>query len=143
MASRNTAQRHTEPRITVTAADADRVRSVLDTATEREREVADSLALELDRATIVDQRKIAKDVVTMNSRVVFEDGSGNRREVTLVYPRQADVSNGKVSVLAPVGAALLGLSVGQEIRWAVPGSMKTFRVIDVPYQPEAAGDWNL
>ena len=84
------------------------------------------------------------DVVTMNSEVVYEDSAtGNQRVVRLVYPKDANASAGRVSVLAPVGAALLGLHVGQEIEWAVPGGIKRIRVAEVRYQPEAAGDLAL
>ncbi len=64
--------------------------------------------------------------------------------MTLVYPKDADVDQGKVSVLAPVGSALLGLSVGQSIRWPLPGgTIRHLRVVSVTYQPEAAGDLDL
>ena len=77
----------------------------------------------------------------MNSRVVFEDEtSGERREVTLVYPGRADIGAGMISVLTPVGTALLGLRVGQSIDWEVGGHPQRYRIVDVPYQPEAAGD---
>jgi regulator of nucleoside diphosphate kinase len=94
---------------------------------------------ELLRARVVPSDQIPRDVVTMNSRVVFEDEqTGERREVTLVYPRDADIDAGKISVLVPVGSALLGLRVGQSIDWTLPsGQKRRYRVIAVPYQPEA------
>jgi regulator of nucleoside diphosphate kinase len=96
---------------------------------------------ELARARVVPPDQIPKDVVTMNSRVVFEnEETGERREITLVYPRDADIDAGKVSILVPVGTALLGMRVGQSIDWTLPGGQKhRYRVIAVPYQPEAAG----
>jgi regulator of nucleoside diphosphate kinase len=71
---------------------------------------------------------------------VFEDETtGERRDVTLVYPGDADISAGRISVFVPVGTALLGLRVGQSIDWELPsGQKRRYRVIDVPYQPEAA-----
>jgi regulator of nucleoside diphosphate kinase len=101
----------------------------------------DKLENELARAVVVPREQIPNDVVTMNSRVVFADETtGERREVTLVYPAQADISAGKISILVPVGTALLGLRVGQSIDWELPsGEKRRYRVIDVPYQPEAAG----
>lgn len=101
----------------------------------------DALENELARAIVVHASKIPKDVVTMNSRVVFEDETtGEQREVTLVYPTQADIGAGKISILVPVGSALLGLRVGQSIDWELPsGQRRRYRVIAVPYQPEAAG----
>lgn len=95
---------------------------------------------ELARATVVPRGEIPRDVVTMNSRVVFEnETTGERREVTLVYPGDADIDAGKISVLVPVGTALLGLRVGQSIDWQLPsGERHRYRVIEVPYQPESA-----
>lgn len=97
---------------------------------------------ELARAVIVPQDQIPKDVVTMSSRVLFEnETTGERREVTLVYPREADIGAGKISILVPVGTALLGLRVGQSIDWELPsGEKHRYRVIDVPFQPENASD---
>jgi regulator of nucleoside diphosphate kinase len=95
---------------------------------------------ELARAAIVSREEIPRDVVTMNSRVVFEnETTGERREVTLVYPGEADIDAGKISVLVPVGTALLGMQVGQSIDWQLPsGEQHRYRVIEVPYQPENA-----
>ena len=101
----------------------------------------DKLENELVRAVVVPRDRIPNDVVTMNSRVEFEDETnGERHEFTLVYPKDADISVGRISILAPVGTALLGLSVGQSIDWELPnGQKRRYRVIAVPYQPEAAG----
>ena len=103
-----------------------------------------ALEEELGRARIVDSAAIPADVVTMNSRVRFQDESGEELEITLVYPQDADVDQGMVSVLAPVGSALLGLSVGQSIEWPMPkNERRRLRVAAVTYQPEASGDVNL
>ena len=98
------------------------------------------LEAELARAAVVPRGEIPHDVVTMNSRVLFEnETTGERREVTLVYPHEADIDAGKISVMVPVGTALLGLRVGQSIDWELPsGEKHRYRVIDVPYQPESA-----
>jgi regulator of nucleoside diphosphate kinase len=95
---------------------------------------------ELARAMIVPRQDIPHDVVTMNSRVVFQnETTGERREVTLVYPHEADIGAGKISILVPVGTALLGLRAGQSIDWELPsGEKHRYRIIDVPYQPESA-----
>lgn len=99
---------------------------------------------ELHRATIVEQREVSPDVVTMNSEVVYEDfATGLRRTVRLVYPRDADASRGWVSVLAPIGSALLGLTVGQAIEWQLPSGRKQVFVVEIRYQPEARGDFHL
>jgi regulator of nucleoside diphosphate kinase len=94
------------------------------------------------RAQVVARAEIPADVVTMGSRVVFEnETTGERREITLVYPGMADMDVGRISVLVPVGTALLGLRVGQAIDWELPGGEKQrFRIIEVPYQPEASGE---
>jgi regulator of nucleoside diphosphate kinase len=95
---------------------------------------------ELERANVVPRAEMPNDVVTMNSRVVFEnETTGERREITLVYPAEADIDAGKISILVPVGSALLGLRVGQSIDWELAsGEKHRYRVIEVPYQPESA-----
>lgn len=102
----------------------------------------DQLESELVRANVVPREKIPRDVVTMNSRVVFEnETTREQREITLVYPGNADIDAGRVSVLVPVGTALLGLRVGQSIDWELPGGEKQrYRIVEVPFQPEAAGE---
>ena len=99
----------------------------------------DELQRELERAIVVSSEAVPRDVVTMNSRALYVDETtGERRLVQLVYPEEADAGASKVSVLAPVGAALLGLSVGQAIEWDFPdGSRRRLRVEDVSYQPES------
>lgn len=105
------------------------------------RSLADSrhLADELDKADVVDPARVPPNVVTMNSRVRFEDqATGTTREITVVLPRDADFVKGKISVLAPVGTALLGLAENQSIEWPFPdGSQRRLRVLEVVYQPEA------
>ncbi|KAB2900071.1 MAG: nucleoside diphosphate kinase regulator [Kofleriaceae bacterium] len=123
--------------ILITDIDRDRLLPVID---QHDTEAAESLDAELRRAVIVDQRAIPGDVVTMNSEVEYEDvGSGTRRTVRVVFPREADASAGRVSVLAPIGTALLGLRTGQTIAWRTPGGVREIRVVEVRYQPEAAG----
>jgi regulator of nucleoside diphosphate kinase len=126
-------QEHT---IIVTTTDLERLRPVLD----QHALASESLEAELHRATVVDPRDVPSDVVTMNSEVVYEDcATAARRRVRVVYPKDADASRGQVSVLAPIGSALLGLRVNQTIEWAVPGGTRRIRVVEVTYQPEAAG----
>jgi regulator of nucleoside diphosphate kinase len=106
---------------------------------------AERLRDELDRAEILEPTAMPADVVTMNSRVRFADvETGAESEVILVFPRLADVEHGRISILAPVGSALLGLAVGASIDWPVPdGRKRRLRVVEVVYQPEAAGDFDL
>ncbi len=103
------------------------------------------LAEELDRAKVVDAKDIPKDVVTMNSKVTFMDlETDQESNVTLVFPPDANADERKVSVLAPIGSALIGLRIGQEIEWPMPnGKVRRVRVTGVEYQPESAGDWHL
>jgi len=129
----------------ITEKDLERLQALIDSRAARDADAAELLEEELTRAVVVPQSRIPSDVVTMNSRVVFEDEqTRQRREVTLVYPGAADAASQKVSVLAPVGAALLGLSVGQSIDWPLPGGRTArLRIISVLYQPEASGDFEL
>ena len=100
---------------------------------------------ELDQATVVPSEKIPFDVVTMNSRVSFQElDTGEKSEITLVYPSDADVNRRRISILAPVGAALIGLRVGDEIEWPLPsGKTRTYKIISVLFQPEAEGRYDL
>ena len=98
------------------------------------------LATELDRAVIVSPFVISPDVVTMHSRVRVRDLNTNQDSTyTLVFPRDADFSHGKISVLAPVGTAILGCRIGDVIEWNVPGGTRKLRIEEVLYQPERAG----
>jgi regulator of nucleoside diphosphate kinase len=102
----------------------------------------EKLENELVRATVVPREEIPADVVTMNSRVIFEnETTRERREITLVYPEKADIDTSRISVLVPIGTALLGLRVGQSIDWELPdGVRQRYRIVEVPFQPEAAGE---
>ena len=88
------------------------------------------LADELDRATVIPAERMPHDVVRMHSRVTYVDEhSGERRDVELVFPDEVDVALGRISVLAPVGSALLGLQQGQGIEWPFPdGQVRRLRV---------------
>jgi len=103
-------------------------------------DVAARLDFELGRAELVDARDIAPDVVTMGSKVIFEDVDARKwREVELVYPHQSDSELARISVFAPVGMALLGLPQGEAIHWPLPAAgARTLKVVRVVYQPEAA-----
>lgn len=127
--------------IIVTDRDLERLLTMLD---HHGGPAAESLEAELDRAVVVPKHEVPADVVTMNSLVTYEDcGSGAQRTVRLVFPSEADAGSGRISVLAPIGAALLGLTVGQDIEWALPSGRKRIRVVGVDYQPEAMGDLHL
>ena len=99
--------------------------------------LTEALRHELERAIVVSADSIPRELVTMNSRVLYVDETtSERRSVRIVYPAEADASAGRVSVLAPVGAALLGLSIGQAIEWEFPdGGTRRLRVEDVVERP--------
>lgn len=105
----------------------------------------ENLELELDRARIISDKDVPPNLVTMNSKVQFLNVQENREMVvTIVYPSEANFSEGKISVLASLGSALIGLQVGQEINWMFPdGKTRTLRILSVIYQPEANGHWHL
>ncbi len=132
------------PEIIVTSMDFDRLSALL-ASVSNQGDAAERLEQELGRARIVPGAQVPGDVVTMNSRIEFEDvETGVRQELALVYPHQADIVASRVSVLAPIGSALLGLRCGQVIEWPLPGNRsKRIRVLRLVYQPEAAGDFHL
>jgi len=107
--------------------------SSADYARLRQYALNDELEEELDRAIVVHMEQVPEDVVTMHARCTYLDERlGTQREIELVYPCEADPATGKVSVLTPVGSALLGLRVGQEIAWDFPdGSVRRLKVAAV------------
>ena len=102
----------------------------------------DFLGSEIKRAHRVVPEKIAHDCITMNSRIEIADmDTGQLMTVTLVYPRDADFRKGNISVLSPLGAALLGYHVGSIISFEVPKGTKRMQVRNILYQPEANGEF--
>ncbi len=109
------------PSIVVSQRDATRLEALLESPQWRHHAAADALLAELARAEVRDDDAMPAGVAGMHSRVECVDElSGERHALTLVYPQDADVDAGKVSILAPVGSALLGLAVGQRIDWTTP-----------------------
>lgn len=106
--------------------------------------MASNLREELDRGTVVPPARVPKGIVTMNSRVRIRDLGADRPETySLVFPQEADISKGLLSVLAPLGTALLGTKVGDVIELKTPGGARRIKVEKVLYQPEASGDFHL
>ncbi|USA38437.1 nucleoside diphosphate kinase regulator [Pelagerythrobacter marinus] len=106
------------PPITLAESEADTLADLALAMQGRQPEVSRLLLEEIDRARTVPAGRVPRDVVTMGSTVVFVvRETGERRTITLVYPGEADISQGRLSILTPVGAGLLGLRVGQEISW--------------------------
>lgn len=120
------------PPITLTSCDYERLTQMLMLNKYRTLPGIDELQDELDRANVVEPEELPNDVITINSTARFIDETSNEQfEITLVYPDKADGAT-KISVLAPVGSALLGMSVGQSIPWQVPGRQKLLlKVLDV------------
>lgn len=129
--------------ILVTQSDMQKLVQLLDlrgTSQARDQQHLEMLAQELERAEVVPSEGIPSDVVTMHSHVLVRDlDSGREAGYTLVFPVDADVNEGKISVLAPIGTALLGYREGDEIEWQVPGGIRRLKVVRVLYQPEASG----
>ena len=101
------------------------------------------LAELLEMADLVSPQEMPPDVATMRSRLLLEElPSGTQRTYTLCYPEDADPVRGDLSVLSPAGASLLGLTVGSEARWqSLDGQHHAVRLLEILYQPEAAGEW--
>ena len=128
--------------ILITEKDLLRIKNIL--SFQRSEDFED-LELELDRAKIISDDMVPPDLVTMNSKVKFLNIQDNKEMIiTIVYPSDANFADGKVSVLASLGSALIGLKVGQEINWMFPdGKTKSLRILDILYQPEANEHWHL
>lgn len=104
----------------------------------------ENLRGELERAEVVAPERIAGDVITMNSTVTLTDqDTGEEETYTLVYPEHADTLQGKISILAPIGTAMLGYRVGDIFEWEVPAGKRRLKVEKILYQPEASGDFDL
>lgn len=131
------------PPIIITQQDLQRLERLLDSLTEY-GPAAEALEQELSRAKVVARQELPAGVVSMNSRVhCREEISSKDYHLTLVFPQDAG-KEGTVSVLAPVGTALLGMTVGQHIDWPTPGGkVLKLALLAVEYQPEAAGDLTL
>ena len=127
------------PEIYITELDQARLRNLV--LLESGTEVVD-LEHEIERATVVDARKVQRNVVTMNSRALLRLDD-EEVEVALVYPEDADDSAGKLSVFSGVGTAILGYKEGDSIDWRIPDRTCHISIAKVLYQPEAAGDYHL
>jgi regulator of nucleoside diphosphate kinase len=133
--------------IYVTANDVKRLQALLEVAKRSQYYGSNDLkklGAELNRATIVASRDVPADVITMNSKVRLLDlETKEEMTYTLVFPDEAEISQGKISVLAPIGTAMLGFRVGDTISWEVPAGLRRIKVLALLYQPEASGDFQL
>ena len=136
-----------ERTIYITEYDLKRLRELIEDAKRVEphgNEYLDSLDVELSRGKVVAPTEVPPDVVTMNSKVHLVDQDTHEEMVyTLVFPQEADITQSKISVLAPIGTAMLGYRVGDTFTWQVPDGVRRLQVKRVLYQPEASGDYHL
>jgi regulator of nucleoside diphosphate kinase len=129
-----------KPNIRISQSDHARLSALSNTVAARNPEAADDLLAELERARIVADGWVSAGTVRMGSTVTFKPDTGDRKTVTLVFPGDADISEGKVSILTPIGTALIGLSAGQSMMWtARDGRRHELLVLDVS-QPAPEGD---
>ena len=137
----------TRRNIHVTDYDIERLRKLLEGTqrwNQKDRAYLEHLEEELDRAVAVPSEKIPANVVTMNSQLRVKDmDSGKEMALQLVFPSEADFERGKISILAPIGTALIGYRAGDIVEWQVPSGARRLRIEEVTYQPEAAGDYHL
>jgi len=111
---------------------------------EKEESTIRTLENELNNAEMVKHKNTPPDVITMNSEVVYKNMATRRKEsLTLVFPNHADIEMKKISVLSPIGRALLGRRVGEIIKLQVPAGMRRLKVEKIKYQPEAVGDFSI
>lgn len=133
-----------KPKIIISSLDAERLDSILDSFPNNSFQGKTYLEEELDRAQIVEPKDVPSTVVTMNSTVKFIVKSSKEKFcLTLVYPKDTNAKADNISILAPVGSALLGLSIGDEIEWPKPGGgVLSVRIEEISYQPERSGDYH-
>ncbi|EON15047.1 MULTISPECIES: nucleoside diphosphate kinase regulator [Pandoraea] len=132
------------PSITVSTLDLERLEALMAQAPRAALPYVEALETELARASVVEPEQIPADVATMNSVVRYRDlATQQEHRATLVYPQHLASTQSGISVLAPVGSALLGLRVGQSIHWQVPGGhLIELELLGIDYQPEAAGEYH-
>ena len=133
-----------QPSIFITTKDVAKLRELIRKAYHSEYRGSDylkKLAEEIEKASVVRPDQIPSDVITLNSTARLVDQKTDEEMLyTLVFPEDADISQGKISILAPIGTAMLGYKVGDTFEWDTPGGKRTIRVKEILYQPEASGD---
>ena len=111
------AKKRRKTKIVVSEAEYDRLVGLATAALDRIPEVAEELLAEMDRASVVAEKSVPRNAVRMGSTVEYQTADGEKRRVTLVYPGDANIADGKISIMTPIGTALIGLSPGQSINW--------------------------
>lgn len=129
--------------IYITEADMAKLRPLVERM-KNSRDDLRALQAELERARLVLPKEVPPDVITMNSKARLRDlETGEEMVYTLVFPENASAEEDRISVVAPIGTAMLGQRVGEEFEWEVPAGMLRLRVEEVLYQPEASGHFHL
>ena len=129
--------------IYITQQDMKRLRPLIE-GVKNSRDDLRGLQAELEHARVVTPAEVPADVITMNSKARLLDlDTGEEMIFTLAFPGNASIENDRISVVAPIGTAMLGHRVGDEFEWEVPAGAVRLRVEEVLYQPEAAGDYHL
>ncbi|MGV8900177.1 MAG: nucleoside diphosphate kinase regulator [Burkholderiaceae bacterium] len=133
-----------KPNIILSSQDLERLEALLDALPMNAFPGKAALQAELDRADVMEPEQIPPTVVTMNSTVRFAiETSKEEFCMTLVYPKDVEGAADRISILAPIGSALLGLSTGNHIEWTGPsGGILKVRIVEVVYQPERAGEFH-
>jgi len=130
--------------ICITEYDMERLRSIIEIYGGNDRPYLEQLEDELNKARVVDPKNIPDNVVTMNSIVRIKDlDTGEEETFTLVFPGKTNITEKAVSILAPIGTALIGYGEGDIIEWEVPAGTKRFQIMEVIYQPERLGNYDL
>lgn len=130
--------------IYITKRDMERLQALIDIGGRKDAAYLERLEEELERAKVVDSRDIPNDVVTMNSSVLVKDLVTNEEKTfVLVFPGMANMTENAISILAPVGTALIGYREGDVVDWEVPAGTKRIQIIKVVYQPERNGNYDV
>jgi regulator of nucleoside diphosphate kinase len=129
-------------KIYITQFDKDRLMKLLDKKKPHD-DFDKALLVELNKGDVVDPKDIPPDVITMNSEIRFRDEYDDDWEYWLVFPEDADLTKNKISILSPIGCALLGYAVGDKVTLHTALGRKDLTVKEVIYQPERAGNFNL
>jgi len=130
--------------IYITDNDMKRLKELIMEADNGNKKYLRELKDELDKGEVVDSRDIPNNIITMNSKVRLRDINTQKEMICwLVFPDDSNADQGKISILAPIGTALLGYKVGDIIEWKVPAGLTKLKVEEILYQPEAAGDYQL
>lgn len=122
--------------VLISRTDYELIKRIVGTVSAAENEM--TLAHELSRATIVEDEQMPADVIRLNSKIkVLDVAANNNMEFTLVLPKYADIKQMRISLLTPMGSALIGFKTGDEVEWKVPAGLKKFKILSVLNDPSS------